>query len=203
MTHAGKRPTRLGWLVVMMTVLVSTATAIAHHGSIRSIFPTSNYQAPCQKFGVCRQDNASMSYFYGRGLSTDGRSTITSAINNWYSPTNLNPYYDSNPTYDGSAETDVIYAVAPEVVPSGKGGVSRCDDPSGTVECDQTYVSFAYNPYAALACHETGHSVGLLHGTDAAPLQDAEATEFRCMRVSAPSGSYLGDHNIHQINISY
>ena len=183
--------------------LAAVEMAAGHHGP-RSIMPTQNYgSGGCQKGGVCRTDNATLTIHKRDSLYPSGKAAVDDALNQWYEPTNLDVVRQAQPEYEGSTETDIIYGVSPADVPSGYIGWTACDDPSGYAICDQAYVYFEYIPGVDLACHETGHGVGLLHGSDAYPAQSDSATEFRCMRTPQIYGTYLGDHNRHQINISY
>ena len=72
----------------------------------------------------------------------------------------------------------------------------------GTETCDQHYVRIRMVT-EAIACHETGHAVGLTHPTEASPASGAADAAFRCMRNFQPSGSILGPHNVEQINANY
>lgn len=57
----------------------------------------------------------------------------------------------------------------------------------------------------ALACHETGHAVGLLHPDDSSPSKSKIDTRFGCM-MNAPVAAYYGlgtDPNILNINSVY
>jgi hypothetical protein len=53
----------------------------------------------------------------------------------------------------------------------------------------------------ALACHESGHTVGLLHGRDSRPHIPDDAEILRCMRdplVETDTG--VGAHNAGHLN---
>jgi hypothetical protein len=55
-----------------------------------------------------------------------------------------------------------------------------------------------------LACHETGHAVGLTHGIDAAPVESNTASELGCMETpDSGTRSTLGSHNRSEINSVY
>jgi hypothetical protein len=78
------------------------------------------------------------------------------------------------------------------------------------LRCDQAYINFLYaNPsqnYArALACHETGHAVGLLHGEDAytSGIRNDDS-RLGCM-VTPVNGDLrlLGSNNVANINDVY
>lgn len=73
--------------------------------------------------------------------------------------------------------------------------------------CDQGYVRITTNTSyhrRALACHETGHAVGLLHGGNADPIVSSTDSRLGCMRTPFDADSYtLGPHNVAQINETY
>ena len=87
-------------------------------------------------------------------------------------------------------------------MPSGFVGWTWCDAVAGSLQCDQHYAKFEYNPGRALACHETGHAVGLTHGSDADPHVSDEQSDFACMRTPVVD-ELLGAHNASQINSTY
>lgn len=93
-------------------------------------------------------------------------------------------------------------------------GFYFCDDVAGTGaqgRCDQGYVNLRSTTYGsdrkmrALACHEIGHAIGLLHPDDSSPAKSRTDTRFQCM-MNAPSENYpfLGsDPNVANINSVY
>lgn len=113
-----------------------------------------------------------------------------------YNTTDVGPVSElSSPKTSGSVETDIIYKYR-DLGP-GTYGRAECDDNSiGGNRCDQFYVYFNYvfsnandqqSWYTtftrALACHETGHAVGLTHGAEAYPSISNQNSSLHCMRT--------------------
>ncbi len=83
-----------------------------------------------------------------------------------YDPTDLTAIQESTPSYTGGSETDVIFQYG--YLPPEAAGMAWCDDAISSSVRDQHYAKFnTSSPSYALACHETGHTVGLTHGADA------------------------------------
>jgi len=105
--------------------------------------------------------------------------------------------------YSGPAETDIIYRVGR--TPGNAVGTTFCNNAASERRCDQHYVTFREQPEQPVACHETGHSVGLLHPTEAVPRRDENNPAFFCMVNNPvfPSETFLGPHNAELINDTY
>ena len=57
---------------------------------------------------------------------------------------------------------------------------------------------------AASVCHESGHAVGLTHGSDAYPEQPDFNVYLGCMRSPVPTAATtLGSVNVKEINATY
>jgi len=83
--------------------------------------------------------------------------------------------------------------------------------------CDQFYVEYhgdricpgTYCDSVAfqrtLACHETGHTVGLLHGSNANPATTDTDTSFNCMRTNPmpANDTVMGTHNVGEVDDEY
>ncbi len=138
-------------------------------------------------------------------LESEDRSVVTNMLSSRYEPTDLNVSYDSSPVFSGSGETDVIYQEG--IVQSGFDGVAWCDDssPAPVYDCDQQYVRIRGNGVynTGLACHETGHAVGLVHGANSNPTTSQTDADLGCMRTPVPSGSALGANQVNRINQMY
>lgn len=98
-------------------------------------------------------------------------------------------------------------------MPSGVWGNVDCLSAADYLRCSAYNVrlhpalnndTIRYNATKALVCHEAGHTVGLMHGEDAVPVQDNDDIDLGCM-VSPIDGDLrtLGAHNNHQINSAY
>lgn len=162
---------------------------------------------------VCRTDNATLGWWMESSLDWTGSANDTAAetaINDTmsisYNGTDLNTSYDTTPVTSGTGETDIVYRSKPGDFTTGDTGYTWCNDAVGYNECDQQYVNFKYTTTTRpLACHETGHAVGLLHGPNASPSGITEDDEvMECMMkhtVWAHRG--LGPDNAGNINRMY
>lgn len=178
--------------------------------------PTANYTGPCTAGNpggkYCQTDNRTLTVFRESTLSASGKTAIAWTLDNSYDTTNLNVVYPSTASYSGDAETDIIYRTKPSDLESGVVGIAWCNDRASSTRCDQHYISFRFAnvSYAiedvtharGLACHETGHTVGLTHGEDASPSVDSEDERLACMKRSA-TNQYLGTANAQAIQTTY
>jgi len=136
---------------------------------------------------------------------------VAATLTNEYAPTDLSVSTVSTASYTGSAETDIIYQESQyeygtTVWQNNLIGETWCDDSVDGLRCDQQYVRFNINVYVdlELACHETGHAVGLTHGEDAWAPESNTASELGCMETpDSGSRPHLGSHNASQINTVY
>lgn len=127
-----------------------------------------------------------------------------------YNGTDLNTHYDSTPAFSGSSETDIIYrSNVGDFGSTNFIGYSWCDNYTASTgniyDCDQQYVNLKYTSSTrSLACHETGHGVGLLHGTGAYPNKDDLDAVLGCMRSpNYTANQYLGRNQVDNINPLY
>lgn len=213
------RPSGIKRPVVLALIFsaVSVVPATADHGP-DSLFPSPNIyggDADCKEGRVCQADSRTHTV-YAVALGPKMQAATVFTLDLSYHTTDLNIIYhnDSNVKYSGSWETDVIYQNQ-NSLPANVWGRARCDDDVDGSECDQFYVSYHADKIdaeipnntdlqRAIACHETGHTVGLLHGNNADPVQDSTAVEFRCMRTKpVPAVPSMGPHNIQQVNAHY
>jgi hypothetical protein len=150
-----------------------------------------------------RTDNAALTVHKRSSLSTTGKNNINLTLNGSYDTTDLNVSFHPTPTMTGSAQTDIIYGVNPDDVLVGFIGSTWCDAVASDFRCDQHFAKFEFNPSRALACHETGHAVGLTHGSDADPQVSDNQPDFGCMRIPTSDNESLLVHNASQINFEY
>ncbi|NYH55360.1 hypothetical protein HNR06_004949 [Nocardiopsis arvandica] len=208
--------------VLGLTMVVSLGTAgIAAALVTDNMFPTANTPNDCwnQDPGdiynnnvPCRTDNTNTYYYMDSAdafeLESPDRTAVIQTMNWDYGPTDLYIVYDSDPAFSGPAETDIVYQegrvgnLPPNIV-----GVTWCDDAAGAIsdECDQQVVRIrGYGTYdRGLACHETGHAVGLQHGALSSPQLSNQNSRLGCLVTDPPSGAGLGSHNSDMIDATY
>lgn len=196
----------LTWSAVFAFGGANSASALSYD----SMYPTENTHWSCTggsaaASNYCRTDNSTMTVFMQTSLSTATKSTVRSTLNSQYNPTDLNVTVQSAGVYSGSSETDVVYQVSTSGLSGTNLGMTWCDDAVSTVKCDQEYVRFRYTGIdSELACHETGHAVGLTHGAEAYPAQSNTASGLGCLETpDSTHRSTLGANNVSQINATY
>lgn len=139
----------------------------------------------------------------------DVTSAVSSAVNytrtNVYNPTDVNTHNASGNT----ATTDVVvrdqdystycgYSWHPG---GGLWGLTTCDSTNSAGECEKHTVRYDISYFnvagttdeRGLACHETGHTLGLTH----------RDTDSRCMKTYGPYPTTLADHDINHLNANY
>lgn len=208
----------LGLLVAALAAALVPSSAWAAPAT-ENMFPSSNWNKTCfdTSFGRgmnCQTDDDSVGW-RAEGSIDSTTNTSDTPAERWinvtmadsYDTTDLAVYFDTSPKYDGSGETDVIYrAKASDFAGTDFIGMTWCDDAVSSLRCDQQYVQFedAYATDRALACHETGHSVGLLHGENAAPRFDNQDSRLGCMvKRIVSSLKFVGANNVSNINATY
>lgn len=185
-----------------------------------SMYPTSNQQTECVSTVMgngweCNQGNADVRIFVKTTISDEGLTNIVNVLGWEFEPTDLTFYWEGSPVYNApdalpsvEGETDIIYE-RQSFMPAGFQGMTWCQDahlPLGPINrfCDQNYVAFrSATPGTDIACHETGHAMGLTHGQQAAPAQSNLEPSFRCMRNFVAGDDFVGPYNQQQINSKY
>jgi hypothetical protein len=196
------------WSLALALVFLAVATwGTSRAGHYDNIYPTENYQQLCTDGepgdGFCLTDNRSLVVNLRDNLSATGKGNIRETLNGSYDNTVLNVGYTNDPVYAGDNETDIVYIHKPDAVPAGKVGRAWCNDAVTIRLCDQAYAAFEFDtPDRALACHETGHDVGLTHGAQAAPTVPNGSSSLHCMK-DPDRDTYLGTHNVNQIDAVY
>jgi len=91
--------------------------------------------------------------------------------------------------------------------PSGEfEAIAWCNDAVTDTRCDQHYNAYRSDtPGRGLACHESGHAVGLTHGSDASPKVSNGENSLGCSQepVPATNTGQLGGHNRALIDGTY
>lgn len=181
-------------------------------GSFDNMYQTLNATWDCDDEGsstppdagarFCQTDNSTLTFYSYSSISVTGRARISNSLNNDFDSTDLSVSYDSTPSFSGGSETDIIYDQRDDV-PDDKDGLAWCDDSVSFLKCDQHYVAFLSDtPSTALICHESGHAVGLTHGSDAYPARSDTSSTLGCLR-NPVSPTTLGSHNEGEINATY
>ena len=172
---------------------------------------------------VCQTDNASVSWWLEREIEGPNPTTspndtaaereINRVMNGSYQNTVLHTFYDTSPVFSGPGETDVVYRNDPGAFNDPTRnliGYMWCDDVAtggiNVYDCDQAYINLLNRNTVttALACHETGHAVGLTHGEDARPRTANDANVMYCMETPIDNNrDILGPNNVGNINIVY
>ena len=144
-----------------------------------NMFPTSLYSG-CSTSTFCMTDNASVTWGFESSVGSSAVATISSFIDCCLEPLDLTMVWHSSIVYTGSAETDIVYRRGD--LPGDTVGRALCDDPISSTTCDQMIVVFENaSPSGALVCHETGHAIGLTHGTEAWPHTYTNDGNLGCM----------------------
>ena len=188
---------------------MSFAAPSASANHFDNMFKTNNLNRDCQDSDafsprLCRTDNRTVGWHDQNSLPDDVRPDIREVLEASFEATVLTVGRDETPQYTGLGETDIIYQQGP-LVP-GAAGVTWCDDAISDVLCDQQYVLFDSNhPPKKLICHESGHTIGLTHGQDAAPSVSNANNDLGCLQApfSEITNDLLGSHNKVQINNVY
>jgi hypothetical protein len=175
-----------------LLLLAGTSTAVASNWGAAFFENTS----------ITYQDDNLMSYQFDTNLSSRMRTASSRTLVNSYATTPLDILHFS----DGhSTDVNNHYAIGPMPSP-GLIGYHDCIYlvANSAVRCWHGHIRYANSSLStetyewALACHETGHSVGLRHqGT-------LSQSTVRCMYNPVPSNDpYVGTHNTAHINAFY
>lgn len=199
-----------------------TVDAGAHHSlsgiPFDNMSPTLTAPAECANGpNICRTDGLSVeAYVLNLGPVMRERTEFT--LDASYHTTDLNVSYasSSSVSYSGCCETDIIYnTTANSAMPiQNVAGVAVCDDSVSSTVCDQFYIHYQQENVndnltdlvylRKLACHETGHAVGLVHGQQSYPIvSNTTHTQISCMVTGYSTAQLLGVHNQSAINLQY
>lgn len=141
-------------------------------------------------------------------LKTDVYNAVAFILNNYVSPTDIALAAEQA---SPDANTDAVYFDADYGTtcgiswhPAGTGiGLNSCASLSGSkcqrtdVRIDNSFTDGVSNDWdRAIACHETGHTLGLLHRANA-------GTEIGCMPSTVPLVVSYSSHDVPHINSNY
>ncbi|MBI2709471.1 MAG: hypothetical protein HYX34_07225 [Actinobacteria bacterium] len=186
-----------------------------------NMMPTSSVSS-CQYRSVCQTDGGSLVVYQG-GLGAQMKAATDFTLDGSYATTNVGPVHKTDTLVtSGTGETDIVYQYDGGELSSGTYGITECNDPSiGNNRCDQFYVTFNADVLSnalcdtcgrttfqrAVACHETGHAIGLVHGPNADPGKSLQYAPLNCMRTDMPPEDWddptMGVNNAHWANVTY
>ncbi len=184
------------------------------------IYPNANIGASCSDsdisdggWNACQTDNSSLSICVEASVSPKMSTAIDATRTGSYDVTDLGTVSVEACDYTGSSETDIVFRELSSL-PSGAIGFVFCDDAVSSTRCDQHYAQFDAEDVAVsgfnnvdarkLACHEAGHSVGLLHAGLADPPTAADDSDIACMKQGYSNvDALLGAFNRGQIDGEY
>lgn len=206
---------RISFALALGVIVTSLAVALPRTAAFAAVtdnmFKTANTDWNCSD-GIsydpdglfCQSDNATLTAYLAGSLTSGSKASVRVALGR-YDTTDLNTNEVSTAVYGGSAETDIIYGQNPGGLSGTTIGRAWCNDAVSSYRCDQHYVRFRYDDIvSALACHETGHTVGLTHGKEASPKLAQSDTRLNCMVTPLVNSlKYLGGNNADNINSTY
>jgi hypothetical protein len=138
-------------------------------------------------------------------LESPDRSSVNYFIDREFRPTSLAFHHDSSPVFSGSGETDIVHQEGSAGVSDDKEGITWFDAAGGDgYDCDQQYIRIRGHGWysTSVTCHETGHAVGLPHGSRSSPRLSNTDDDLGCMTTPAQTGD-LGFDNTQNINATY
>jgi hypothetical protein len=212
----GKRLSlRAAAISVAAFTTVAVTSGVAWAAYTDNMYPTQYETTACFSEGgpdgqvSCQTDNATLTYYMDSSgsnmLETVDRDVVFEVMAQEYAPTDFTVSYDSTPSFSGSAETDIVYEESSVGMSSSTLGVTFCNNAASTTKCDQQYIRIRGAGYYThgRTCHETGHAVGLQHGSKSAPQRSNSDSRLGCMRTPTSPGDSLGANNIENINATY
>jgi hypothetical protein len=193
--------------------LMALILPAAYAATTDNLVPTASYfphcvsSSPSGNAVICQTDNAAVYVWFQSSVGSGVESTVRSSLDGSYDGTDLAIHYASSPVYSGTGETDIIYQVSTSGMSGSLIGFTWCDNAANASQCDQSYVRFkdAADTDRELACHETGHAVGLTHGAQASPVEsNSDGSILGCMETpDSGAHPYLQSNNVDNINAVY
>lgn len=163
--------------------------------------------APCDHERARRCFADSIVHTWNGDLGPRNDRAVRATLYGSYNTSSLTITEKSGHPYD----LDVWYEV--DTLP-GYYGLTSCEGGNGTHFCTHWHVTFnpdngdqlIDNELRSLACHETGHTVGLMHPEINSHGYSIADARFACMRTAGnmnPWDIYLGQHNVSHIDNFY
>jgi hypothetical protein len=214
-TSAKRLSLRAASIFVAAFTTVAVTAGVAWAAYTDNMYPTQYETTACFSEGgpdgqvSCQTDNATLTYYMDSSgsnmLETVDRNMVFEVMAQEYAPTDFTVSYDSTPSFSGSAETDIVYEESSVGMSSSTLGVTFCNNAASTTKCDQQYIRIRGAGYYThgITCHETGHAVGLEHGSKSAPKVPNDDPKLGCMQNPTAAGLKLGANNIENINATY
>jgi hypothetical protein len=160
------------------------------------------------RWDICRADNATHTWFLAGGYSSNFFNAAVSSMNDW-GTTDINTVRETTLSY---LETDVHFWQDSALAGTNTLANTDCLVAVDWLRCGAYQIRVrpdvyqgTYNLAKAVVCHETGHTLGLLHGADSNPQVSNQSTALGCMRTAPLTGDmrFIGDHNIWEANRIY
>lgn len=207
-SHGGRLTIAAMGAMLLFTVPASITSA--DHG-VDSMYRNpgqDNCREGIPRQDVCRADNINHTWFLSPGYSADMLNASVSAMNSW-GTTDVNTFRESSLSY---LVTDVHFWPDPALQGTTTLGNVDCLKALDWLRCNaynarirpDVYTG-GYNLAKAVICHEAGHTLGLLHGSDSVPQVSDQQAAMGCMRTDPLTGAmrFPGTHNLHQLNSAY
>jgi hypothetical protein len=200
--------------VAMGSVALGATPATAHNYFGHSSFTDCDDigEVTSMDYGTtCLADNANQYVYYELGPMLTRATDAT--LYGSYDTTRINVFKDGG----HYTQTDAVYRNEDRMPYELLGRAVCVNDVAGTKRCDHFHVEYhsdrlnelGWNVDTsqnrtrlhALACHESGHTVGLLHGEDADPPIANNHEALRCMRTPlVETDTGVGAHNANHLN---
>ena len=206
-THESKRRRRGPWAALMIAALFA-ATLAAVSAPAAANWSGASGNTGCSG-GVNMTDNKDL-YYYRSSLTSYMYSAVAHALNNEVAPTDIVVKPEESSAGSG---TDIVYYDADFSTWCGKDwhpddpsdagtayvwGNSSCETLSGS-KCDRNDIRFdtsywgsaSTNARRKVACHETGHALGLTHRSGS------------CMVTGSTWNTFFSSHDENHLDSNY
>lgn len=197
-------------VAVALVLAVSSTAARGDHG-VDNMYRNTG-QPDCRqgtpRWDVCRADNTAHSWYLSSGYSNDMLNASISAMSGW-GTSDINTVRETSLSY---LETDVHFWSDSSLTGTNTLANTDCLRAMDWLRCNAYQVRTRpdvytgdYNLAKAVVCHEAGHTLGLLHGSESVPQVSNQQAELGCMRTNPLTGDmrFPGSHNIQQLNSAY